>query len=112
MTGPGSVGRPPGQAKSGGRKPGTPNRRTLAIIETLARMGCDPIEGLAQLGMDTKQPAELRFRCFAELAAYIYPKPKPMDARAEQEASVFNVNTVVRQSGEPLDAHNEHGTSA
>jgi hypothetical protein len=112
MTGPARVGRPPGQAKSGGRKPGTPNRRTLAIIETLARIGCDPIEGLAQLAMDAKQPPELRFRCYAELAAYIHPKPKPIDMWTEQAPSDFHVNTVVRHSAEPLNADSEPDTRA
>lgn len=32
-----------------GRKPGTPNRRTLEVHARLAQLGCDPIEVLAHI---------------------------------------------------------------
>jgi hypothetical protein len=74
--------RPAGLPKTGGRKPGTPNRKTQALTEKLAAMGCDPIEGLAGIAMDANTSPELRVRCFSELAQYVYPKRKAVDIAA------------------------------
>jgi len=42
---------PTKKAKTGGRKPGTPNQKTVVVMETLQRLGCDPIEGMALIAM-------------------------------------------------------------
>lgn len=65
--------------KTGGRKKGTPNRRTQEIAEKLAVLGCDPIEGLARIAMDEESSPELRGRMFAELAQYVAPKRKAIE---------------------------------
>jgi len=62
--------------KTGGRKAGTPNKRTQDIADRLGAMGCDPIEGMALLAMDEKNSPELRGRMFSELAQYVAPKRK------------------------------------
>lgn len=33
--------------KTGGRKPGTPNKRSGELLETLKRLNCNPAEGMA-----------------------------------------------------------------
>ena len=38
--------RPEGLPKTGGRVKGAPNRSTLEVQELLARLDCDPIEGM------------------------------------------------------------------
>src|SRR3954468_16183547 len=44
--------------KTGGRRRGTPNRRTGEVAERLAALGCDPIEGMAAIAMgDVPCPA-------------------------------------------------------
>src|SRR5689334_10116780 len=44
--------------KTGGRRRGTPNRRTGEVAERLAALGCDPIEGMARIAMgDVPCPA-------------------------------------------------------
>jgi hypothetical protein len=48
--------------KTGGRVAGTPNRRTIEVIERLESLGCDPIEGMAKIAMDEANPLELRRR--------------------------------------------------
>jgi hypothetical protein len=73
------MGRPLGFAKTGGRKRGTPNKSTQAITESLAELGCDPIAGMARIAMDPDTSPELKVRCYAELAQYVYPKRKPVD---------------------------------
>ena len=72
-----------GKPKTGGRKRGTPNRRTLEVQEQLVAVGCDPIEGIATIAMDEDNPPELRLRAYAELAPYLYPKRKAIQHTGE-----------------------------
>jgi hypothetical protein len=44
---------------SGGRQRGSPNKRTLEVIDKLAALRCDPITGMAKLAMDKSKYAEL-----------------------------------------------------
>lgn len=80
--------------KTGGRKPGTPNRRTVELAERLEAFGCDPVAGMAQIAMDPRNPPELRGRMYAELAGYLYPKRKAVEMRTDDGPSVvFQINT-------------------
>lgn len=72
-----------GKPKSGGRKKGTPNRRTVEVQEKLAALNCDPVEGMARIALDDKNPPELRLRAYAELAPYVYPKRKAVEVSGE-----------------------------
>ena len=65
--------------KTGGRKRGTPNRRTADIQEKLAALGCDPIAGMAAIATDEKQDIALRAQMFKELAQYVAPKRKAVE---------------------------------
>ena len=65
--------------KTGGRVAGTPNRRTVEVMDRLEALGCDPIEGMARIAMDTTVPVEVRARMFAELAGYVAPKRKAVE---------------------------------
>src|SRR5215468_6513257 len=73
------MGRPKGLAKTGGRRLGTLNKNSQALSERLESLGCDPIEGLAKIALDPATKPELKVRCFAELAQYVYPKRKATD---------------------------------
>ncbi len=74
--------------KTGGRTAGTPNRRTADVIERLHALGCDPIEGMAAIAMDTSNPPELRGRMYAELAGYVAPKRRALDVSSTAPATV------------------------
>lgn len=73
------AGRKPGGKKTGGRKPGTPNKITTDIQHTLARLKCDPVEGMAKMANDKKLEPALRLRAYAELANYVYPKRRAVE---------------------------------
>jgi hypothetical protein len=77
--------------KTGGRVAGTPNRRTQDVIERLAALNCDPIEGMAKIAMDEANAPELRGRMFAELAQYVAPKRRAIDHSAAEGAGEFTV---------------------
>ena len=65
--------------KTGGRTAGTPNKRTLNVMERLDELGCDPIEGMAKIALDPQNPVELRARMFSDLAQYVAPKRRAID---------------------------------
>ncbi len=69
--------------KTGGRKKGTPNKRTQEVIDQLTALKCDPIEGMAKIALDEKNSSELRGRMFSELAQYIAPKRKAIEHSGE-----------------------------
>lgn len=86
------------KTEGSGRKKGTPNKRTLALKERMAELGCDPIEFMAKivngdmilpvvLGVyegapiieDMAPSYEIRVSCAKELAMYLYPKRKAIE---------------------------------
>jgi hypothetical protein len=75
--------------KTGGRKKGTPNKRSQTVTEKLEALGCDPIAGMARIAMNTKNPIELRAQMFKELAQYIAPKRKAIELHEEIPAQSF-----------------------
>jgi len=68
----------PGERR-GGRAKGTPNKKSLSVTERLETIGCDPIEGMAQIAMDDSQPVQLRASMYRELAPYVAPKRKTVE---------------------------------
>ena len=84
--------------KTGGRVAGTPNKRTQDVIERLAALNCDPVEGMARIAMDGANSPELRGRMFAELAQYVAPKRKAVEHTGEGagEFTVRWMNADVR----------------
>ena len=62
---------------------GTPNKRTLHVIERLHELGCDPIEGMAKIALDPQNPVEVRARMFTDLAQYVAPKRRAVDQRRQ-----------------------------
>lgn len=66
--------------KTGGRRKGTCNNRTEEVALRLAALGCDPLRGMVKIAADVSVPVEVRARLLGELARYLYPRPKQMDA--------------------------------
>ena len=65
--------------KTGGRTTGTPNKRTVDVMERLEALGCDPLEGLARIAADPTTETALRARVYADLLPYLYPKRKAVE---------------------------------
>ena len=67
--------------KTGGRAPGTPNKKTRELTELLAeRMGpsWSPVAELARLSADESLPVDLRVKCLAEVAPYVHGRRAPV----------------------------------
>ncbi len=90
---------PAKEARTSGRKKGTPNKRTLEIAKRLEKLGCDPLEFLARVVLG-KEKADLawtdkatgkieivevgpnldqKIQAAKELAQYIAPKRKAIE---------------------------------
>src|SRR3954452_17423899 len=72
-----------------GRPRGSRNKRSLAVEEKLAELGCDPITAMALLAMDNTIAIELRIKLYCELAGYVAPKLKAIEQAGEVAARPF-----------------------
>jgi len=81
--------------KTGGRKAGTPNRKTQEIGELLESLGHNPIEAMVQIATEPKASLELRGRMNAEPAQYVYPKRKAAEVASDQGAPIVPSRVVV-----------------
>jgi hypothetical protein len=80
-----------------GRLKGSRNKQTLAVIDRLEALGCDPIEGMAQIAMDDGADMSLRAQMYKELAQYIAPKRRAVEMKAEGQLSLVNVIRAIDQ---------------
>jgi hypothetical protein len=74
----------PKRRKTGGRKRGTPNKRTAerqAAIEVIKASGTSPMAFFADLLGNEQAPLELRFQAAKELAPFVHPKLASIEAR-------------------------------
>ncbi|MEK7122322.1 MAG: hypothetical protein AAB855_00540 [Patescibacteria group bacterium] len=92
--------------KTAGRKAGTPNKRTVAVEKKLTELGCDPIEGMARIAIDKKNPLEMRAKMYAELAPYVVPKRKSMEMTGE--LVTFVISGLYEES-EPGEEEKQEG---
>jgi hypothetical protein len=89
--------------KTGGRVAGTPNRQTKEIGELLESLGCDPVQGMAEIAMNPQASLELRGRMYAELTQYVYPKRKAIAMEHSGAGGHAGVMIIVDGApGEPL----------
>lgn len=67
--------------KFGGRKKGTPNKKTQGVAEKIEALGCDPIKGMIEVANLALQDKDLALagNMFKELAQYIAPKRKSVE---------------------------------
>src|SRR5262245_12151140 len=74
----------PRRRKTGGRKKGTPNKRTVErqrAIEAIKASGRDPVSFFADLLRNENAPLELRFQAAKELAPFVHPRLASVEAR-------------------------------
>ena len=63
--------------KTGGRKAGTPNKKTTELIELLGDY--NPITRLIEIAKDENTPLDMQVKINLDLMPYIYPKRKSID---------------------------------
>lgn len=78
--------RPTGLPKTGGRKSGTPNKKTALLHEALEAQGLDVPGRLAKL-LPQLEP-EKQADVLLELMSYLYPKRKALQINSHQEVQM------------------------
>lgn len=69
-----------GKAKTGGRKKGTPNKRTKELAEVLGSF--DPADKLVQIYNETDD-LDLKAQICRDLLKYVYPQRKAVEMSAD-----------------------------
>jgi 5'-3' exonuclease len=84
--------------KWGGRKKGTPNKRTLNVADKLAELGYDPLESLVRLAIDAQKEGDkvMEFQASKELAQYVAPKRKAMEITSDNSHLIVIENDLSR----------------
>lgn len=82
-----------GTRPGSGRPKGSLGTKSLAVLEKLKELNCDPIEALANIAQDPNNTPELRFQANKELAQYVAPKRKAVELDATMDGGL-NVNVV------------------
>jgi hypothetical protein len=67
-------GRPKGHPKTGGRKRGTPNKRTTELQARIRATGMMPLDFMIAVMRNAKAPLELRFEAARQAAPYVHPR--------------------------------------
>ncbi len=77
------AGRKPGCAKTGGRKKGATNKRTIAkllkIDEYCAKKGYDPLHAMVDIATDETMDLDIKFACHKEVAKYLHSQRKAVE---------------------------------
>ena len=87
-----------GKRPRAGRPKGRRGRRTEAVEELLARLNCNPIQGMAMIACNHKKalgitediPITLRAKMYEALAPYLQPKLKSSAISLEVERTGTN----------------------
>lgn len=84
------AGRPKGLPRTGGRKPGTPNKATVEVRTLAQQYGPKALQTLAKIMADTKEVASARVSAAKEILDRAYGKsPQPIAVNATNIADVF-----------------------
>ena len=72
--------------KTGGRKAGTPNKKTTELMELLGDY--NPITRLIEIAKDENTPLDMQVKINLDLMPYIYPKRKSIDMNTNEMPDV------------------------
>lgn len=79
--------------KTGGRRAGTPNRRSIEFLDKLTELNLDPLAELVAISKNSDVTAELRARILMDLMGYVYPKRKALQTHPPgAQPVVFNID--------------------
>jgi len=76
--------------KAGGRKKGTPNKKTQNLMELIEEKhkGFDPVLEMINIYMDNATPTDLKVNILKDITPYIYPKRKSIEADINTDANL------------------------
>lgn len=88
-----------GHTKTGGRKKGTPNKKTLDIMERLK--GVDLVGEMLEIAKSAEKD-ELKVAVYKELMKYVYPQRKAVDIGVNESAGI-NIVVADKKHKEMLE---------
>ena len=68
--------------KTGGRKKGTPNKKTTELMELLGNY--NPVKRLIEIAKDENTSLDMQVKINLDLLPYIYPKRKSIDMNSNE----------------------------
>ena len=77
-----------GQAKSGGRKRGTPNRATAAKAKAIAESGLTPLDYMISIMRNESLEEDKRLDAAKAAAPYVHPRLASVDNRVTAEVEM------------------------
>lgn len=89
------AGRPKGTPKTGGRKPGTPNRATAKREAEIRASGLTPLDFMLAILRDEAKPDDLRFEAAKAAAPYVHPKLSNVDHKSSDGTMTPQPNHII-----------------
>jgi hypothetical protein len=90
--------RPAGLAKTGGRKPGTPNRASAAREAEINAAGLTPLDFMLSVMRDTEASTDTRLDAAARAAPYVHPRLASVSvANKDGQSFAISVEAVERE---------------
>lgn len=97
-----------GRRAGAGRPKGSKNKDTVVVEQKLEEMGCSPLELLAQiamndsnaLGTDENIAISLRLKAASELAGFLYPRRRSVDATVNEGGSLVDILQTISESAD------------
>jgi hypothetical protein len=85
---------PKGTPKSGGRKKGIPNKKSVARTEAIEASGLTPLEFMIQCMRNGAMPEDFRLDAAKAAAPYVHPKLTSVELKGDPNAPVEVHHTV------------------
>ena len=95
-----------GHEKLGGRKQGTPNKKTLIKADDLLiELDVNPIQRLIEIAESDLTSIDQKINCYKEIAKYSYPKFKSKELRVTpmEQSGPVKIQIVAYGEDEVLD---------
>ena len=92
--------------KTGGRKAGTPNKKTVELLARLSEMDWDPLQELHELAKEARAAGDLAnaIKANASMLNFIFPKRKSIDVTSTGGPAQLIINTGVPTDPTPDDS--------
>ena len=85
-----------GAPKGNTNRKGKPLKHTIEIAEKLAAIGCDPIQGMAEIAEEARFKGDITLagQMYKELAQYIAPKRKAIEHSGPGGSDIKTVSRI------------------
>jgi hypothetical protein len=101
----GHKGPPRGKVKTGGRKKGTPSRKSLDFKTRLDELGIDLIEEIMVFIKDSSDDAPSKAQkmsCLSQMLNYVYPTRKALSLSPEEEKYLQDLHKFMQMTEKDL----------